>query len=290
NTHHGHIRGWVKTDGSGAYRIYTSRPAPYPSANEPAHIHVLIKEPKLANEYYIDDLIFDDDVRVLKKKRSGWVPENRGGSGLLRVVLSGKTQIAEHNVVLGLNIPNYPSQDEAGPASGLKIGEEQPSFTSFHAWGSDRGTQTCPVCKYGRYHGIVYFVGNRPDWTEIKAWLTFLETESTSQSKYLKAYFVYANDRGFDRVARQKELEQLGRMLNIKNTALTFVPSCDDKASDMYLNRINPAVENTLVIYRHRVIIDKFINVKPTAATFEIVRERINATKSEYADLPEPTH
>ncbi|MEQ8811596.1 MAG: intradiol ring-cleavage dioxygenase, partial [Imperialibacter sp.] len=42
---HGHIRGWVKTDESGRYSIYTVRPAPYPERDEPAHIHTSIKEP-----------------------------------------------------------------------------------------------------------------------------------------------------------------------------------------------------------------------------------------------------
>ena len=42
---HGHIRGWVKTDNSGRYAIYTIRPAPYPNSDIPAHIHTSIKEP-----------------------------------------------------------------------------------------------------------------------------------------------------------------------------------------------------------------------------------------------------
>ena len=34
--------------------------------------------------------------------------ENRGGSGILEVSTSGELQIVEHDVILGLNIPNYP--------------------------------------------------------------------------------------------------------------------------------------------------------------------------------------
>ncbi|WP_233194621.1 hypothetical protein [Aquimarina sp. I32.4] len=79
--------------------------------------------------------------------------------------------------------------------------------------------------KYGRYHGIVYFVGNHPNWTEIKKWTTFLEQESIKRKKYLKAYFVYGNKIGYSKSNRQIELEQLGKELKIENTALTFVPS-----------------------------------------------------------------
>jgi len=103
---HGHIRGWVKTDASGRYTIRTIRPAPYPGRSNPAHIHVSIKEPRIENEYYIDELVFDDDPLLTPQKRRAL--ENRGGSGILKVSTSGELQIAEHKVILGLNIPNYP--------------------------------------------------------------------------------------------------------------------------------------------------------------------------------------
>ncbi len=102
---HGHIRGWVKTDETGSYSIYTIRPAPYPNENMPAHIHTSIKEPDIENGYYIDEFVFDDDTLLTGQKRKAL--ENRGGSGILSVLTSGDLQIAEHNIILGLNIPNY---------------------------------------------------------------------------------------------------------------------------------------------------------------------------------------
>jgi protocatechuate 3,4-dioxygenase beta subunit len=103
---HGHIRGWVKTDASGRYAIRTIRPAPYPSSTNPAHIHASIKEPKIGNEYYIDEFLFDDDPFLTTHRRKPL--ENRGGSGILNVSVSGDLQIAERDIVLGLNIPGYP--------------------------------------------------------------------------------------------------------------------------------------------------------------------------------------
>ncbi|MCY7362765.1 MAG: intradiol ring-cleavage dioxygenase, partial [Ignavibacteria bacterium] len=182
---HGHIRGWVKTDEKGKYSIYTIRPAPYPNADIPAHIHTSIKELNIVKEYYIDEFIFDDDILLTSAKRKAL--ENRGGSGILRVLISDDLQIAEHNIILGLNIPDYPEKLIEEKQSGLQIGEDNPSFIPFHAWGPDKGTRTCPVCKYGRYHGIVYFAGNNPNWEDIKKWLSYLEQESISRSKYLKA-------------------------------------------------------------------------------------------------------
>jgi len=103
---HGHIRGWVKSNGQGQFTIYTNRPAPYPDHSMPAHIHTAIKEPDL-NEYYIDEFVFDDDPLLTEAKRKAL--ENRGGSGILKPVLQGGVQVATHRVVLGENIPDYPA-------------------------------------------------------------------------------------------------------------------------------------------------------------------------------------
>jgi len=285
---HGHIRGWVKTDENGKYSIYTIRPAPYPNENISAHIHTSIKEPNINNEYYIDEFVFDDDKLLTGTKRKAL--ENRGGSGILRVLISGDLQIAEHNIILGLNIPNYPDTVKSEKQSGLQIGEDNPSFIPYHAFGPDKGTRTCPVCKYGRYHGIVFFVGNNPNWDDIKKWLTFLEQESTNRSKYLKAYFVYGNEKNYDKKAREKELEKIGTELNLKNIALTFVPSMTDTESEVNLNKINPAIENTFIIFRHRAIIEKYIDLKATTENFKLISNTLDKTKGDYFNLSEPAH
>lgn len=286
---HGRIRGWVKTDSKGKYSIYTNRPGVYPDKAEPAHIHFSIKEPDVNNEYYPDDVIFDDDALVLPhlKKNS---PKNRGGSGIVRILLDDKLQIAEHDIILGLNIPDYPKKAPELNNSGLNIGEDQPSFTPFHAYGSDRGTQTCPVCKYGRHHGILYFVGNKPDWNDIKKWLTFLEKEASVREKYLKVYFVYGNEKGFSKAQRQKELELLGKELNIKHTALTFVPSFNDAETEAHLNKINADLDNTFIIYKHRSIVDKYLNLKPSTENFRKIAASLSRTQSKYFNLQEPNY
>jgi len=285
---HGHIRGWVKTDENGKYSINTIKPAPYPHENIPAHIHTSIKEPNIDNEYYIDEFVFDDDKYLTGEKRKAL--ENRGGSGILRVLPSGDLQIAEHNIILGLNIPNYPETNKPEKQSGLEIGEDNPSFIPYHAFGPDKGSRACPVCKYGRFHGIVYFVGNNPNWNDIKQWLTFLEQESVTRSKYLKAYFVYGNENNYVKDTRQKELEKIGNELNLKNIALTFVPSMSDTESEVNLNKINPNVENTFIIYKHQTIVEKFIDLKPTEENFKKISNTLDKTKGEYFNLQETEH
>ena len=281
---HGYIRGWVKTDKDGKYSIYTIRPGSYPSRNEPAHIHIYVKEPDLEKPYYIDDFVFDDDKLLTTTRRRKM--ENRGGSGVLRLVKKGKLHIGERNLILGLNVSDYPKGENIENLSGKNIGEDIISFTPFHAWGPDKGSKTCPICKYGWYHGILYFVGNQPDWVEIKQWLTFLEEESAKKGKYLKVYFVYGNEEEFDKEKRIKELEQLGAKLKLENVALTFVPSFLDESSEIHLNQINPEVDNTFILYKRSNVIGKFVNLKPSVENFKLLSNQLDKSVNEYFDLP----
>ena len=281
---HGYIRGWVKTDKDGKYYIYTVRPGTYPTNDEPAHVHVTVKEPNDLNEYYIDDFVFDDDKLVNSAKRKKM--ENRCGSGVLRMVQKDDLQIGERNIILGLNIPDYPQQPSNELNSGRNIGEDIISFIPYHAWGPDKGTRTCPICKYGWYHGILYFVGNNPNWDEIRLWLTFLEKESEQREKYLKVYFVYGNEKAYTKSDREKELAKLGKELNLDRVALTFVPSFADTESEIDLNHINPNAENTFILYKRSGVIDRFIDLKPNQGNFNLISERLDQTINEYFDLP----
>jgi protocatechuate 3,4-dioxygenase, beta subunit len=102
---HGYLRGWMKTDENGFYKFFTLRPASYPSSNNPAHIHVTIKEPG-KEEYWIDDFLFDDDPLLTEDQRKHI--QNRGGTGILKSKSAESIVKAERNIYLGKNIPNYP--------------------------------------------------------------------------------------------------------------------------------------------------------------------------------------
>ncbi len=273
---HGHIRGWVKSDDQGNYTIYTIRPAPYPNLKEPAHIHISVKEPNIEKEYYLDALVFDDDRLLTTDKRKALT--NRGGSGILRTMKRNGLQVAEHNIILGLNIPNYPQTKKADIFSGISIGEDVLSFTPFHAWGPDRGTKTCPVCKYGKRQGILYFVGRYPDWLAIKKWLRFFEDESSKRKKGLKVYFVYGNDMDYNKTDHIKLLESLGEELTLEHVALTFVPSFSDTDSEIDFIEINPEVKSTLIIYKNSNVVDKYINLEPDPTNFTLISRRLNET------------
>lgn len=281
---HGYIRGWVMTDSLGKYNIYTVRPGVYPTQDAPAHVHITVKEPNEINEYYIDDFIFDDDKLANMPYRQKM--KNRCGSGVLRLVKKGKLYIGERNIFLGLNIPDYPVKMSEQNISGNNIGEDVFSFIPFHAWGPDKGTRACPVCKYGWYHGILYFVGNNPNWNEIKLWLAFLESESKKREKYLMVYFVYGNEINYSKSTREHELVLLGKELGLQKVALTYLPAFSDKESEVNLNKINAEAANTFIIYKRSKIVGKFINLQPTQSNYKLLTALLDQTINEYFDLP----
>jgi len=77
---HGYLRAWVKSNEKGEYRFETIRPAPYPGAAIPAHIHLIIREPD-RREYWIDDVVFTDDPLVDDRYKARL--RNQGGNGIV---------------------------------------------------------------------------------------------------------------------------------------------------------------------------------------------------------------
>ncbi|MDX1684987.1 MAG: intradiol ring-cleavage dioxygenase [Saprospiraceae bacterium] len=100
---HGQHRGWIRTDDSGAYKIYTFRPASYPNTSNPQHVHITVKEPD-TNPYYITSIHFKDDP-LMQDSETGSNP--RGGPGLCEVDTVNGVQYVTRDIMLGENIPGY---------------------------------------------------------------------------------------------------------------------------------------------------------------------------------------
>lgn len=105
----GQTHGWVKSNAKGQYFINTVRPGTYPTRDEPAHVHLTVKEPNEISEYYVDDMVFDDDPLLTTAKRVSL--ENRAGSGVVRLVKKDGLWVGERDIRLGLHIPDYPGAE-----------------------------------------------------------------------------------------------------------------------------------------------------------------------------------
>jgi protocatechuate 3,4-dioxygenase beta subunit len=105
---HGRLRGWVRSDAEGRWRIRTVRPGGYPGTDIPQHVHMQVIEPGCAT-YYLDDILFKDDPRLTAAQRAT-LERGTGGPGTL--IPRGARDSGWHarrDVVLGQGVPGYPA-------------------------------------------------------------------------------------------------------------------------------------------------------------------------------------
>ncbi len=57
------------------------------------------------NEYYIDEVEFEDDPMLTQQERAR--RRKGGGSGIVRLTNSGGIWLARRDITLGLNVQNY---------------------------------------------------------------------------------------------------------------------------------------------------------------------------------------
>ncbi|WP_298856304.1 hypothetical protein [uncultured Aquimonas sp.] len=103
---HGRLRGWVRSDSEGRYRIVTIRPGSYPGADIPEHIHMQVIEPGCAT-YLVDDLLFRDDSK-LTPDQERQLARGTGGLGVVMPRRSPAGWEVTRDVVLGAGVPGYP--------------------------------------------------------------------------------------------------------------------------------------------------------------------------------------
>jgi protocatechuate 3,4-dioxygenase beta subunit len=95
---HGYLHGWCKTDSAGNYTIKTIRPAPYPNASIPAHIHAAIKKPD-DTFMHINDYMFTDDALVTESYNSS-LTNYTGGSGIIELKKINDTWFGQRDIIL----------------------------------------------------------------------------------------------------------------------------------------------------------------------------------------------
>lgn len=125
---------------------------------------------------------------------------------------------------------------------------------------------------------------------ELRAWLTFLEHQSKERGKYLKTYLIFESEDNIKTSEIVNEMINIGDQLCLQQVALTVVPSFDDVKSEAFLNRINPEVKNTIILYKHGTIIDKWINLQTNKTNFNLIITALDQSVNKYFDWPTVSH
>lgn len=157
-----------------------------------------------------------------------------------------------------------------GIDSGLNVGDMLPAYDPKHVTGADKNTKTCPVCKYGPLPAVQVWLSNDKSDAAVAIAKT-LEAEMISANKdslKLKAFMVFtqggsdpANNCCATPDILEATLSKLAETNGIKNVALAWLPS-DAEAFKAYKINRDPAVENTVFVYKGRKVIAKFVNMK----------------------------
>ena len=71
------LKGWAVTDANGQFQFDTIRPAPYPNAQIPAHIHVTLITTCCGRQF--SDLMFDGDPLATRAYRDRFARANEHG-------------------------------------------------------------------------------------------------------------------------------------------------------------------------------------------------------------------
>jgi protocatechuate 3,4-dioxygenase beta subunit len=265
---HGYIRGWVKSNEKGEYKFFTLKPASYPGAKIPAHIHPVIYEPG-KNEYWIDEYLFDGDPFLTPQERKK--QEKRGGSGIIVLEELNGVLYGKRDIVLGQNIPDYHSSQknttplsQSANQSGLSIGANCPAFDPLHLSGVDAGKRTCPMCRYGYGQGLMVWI-NHTDIDRMDKFVRMLEHEMQVRGeRKFRVFVLYINPtwREKDKEGQlniQQKISAWCIRQNLKKVSVAWIPSPVDESCRNY--KINPSVYNTVIAYKQRKIVAKWINV-----------------------------
>ncbi|WP_197527779.1 YceI family protein [Posidoniimonas polymericola] len=136
-------------------------------------------------------------------------------------------------------------------ASGLAVGEEVEPWEPVHVSGPHKGTQACPVCTYMKAPAVVAFCRSGP---ETQAMIQQLEQLlADRQGGKLHAFVVLLDTPPV--VA--------STMADAARLRLTSVCCLDPKtrAKDLEKYKINPAAENTVMVYKDYKVVANYNNL-----------------------------
>jgi protocatechuate 3,4-dioxygenase beta subunit len=142
------------------------------------------------------------------------------------------------------------------PASGLRPGETVEPWNPLHVAGPERGTNTCPVCTYLEKPVVVVFAKDTPNTAALVA---RLEALAAGKKPAGLRVVVAVLDAGPDRLAA------LAAEAKVAAAALCYLnPKTRDKELKAY--RIDPAAENTVIVYKDYTVTETFVNLPAAGA------------------------
>ncbi|MCE9562150.1 MAG: hypothetical protein K8U57_08860 [Planctomycetes bacterium] len=139
--------------------------------------------------------------------------------------------------------------------SGLLPKESVEPWNPKHVAGPDRGTNACPVCTYLEKPVVLVFAKDTSNTTALTSKLEALALEKKKTGLRIVVTILDASP---------ERLAQLAEEVKIAEVALCYL-NPKSRAADLKSYRINPAAENTIMIYKDYTVTDTFVDL-PAAA------------------------
>lgn len=141
--------------------------------------------------------------------------------------------------------------------SGLNVGEAVTPFHPKHITGPDKGTDTCPPCKYGARPAVQAWVSpsENPD-TVMALAKTLSANVEAHKAADLKGFMIMltmcAGCEG-----KAAKFAEKAKLENIGIATLAF----EDKAVKNYKVSLEKEVKNTVIVYKDKKVAAKFVNL-----------------------------
>lgn len=145
-------------------------------------------------------------------------------------------------------------------SSGLAKGESVTPFHPSHVAGPDKGTDTCPPCKYGARPAVQVWV-NADDMKNVEAIAKSLNAAvKTNKKAEFKAFLIVLTEKEKSEKVSEK-LQALAKANALNDIGIAYL----DKENEAVKNyKVNCAadVKNTVFVYKNMKVQEKFVNLK----------------------------
>ena len=169
-------------------------------------------------------------------------------------------------------LTGYAFSTEIGP----KVGDLVGAYDAWHVTGPDKGTETCPVCKYFNRPMVQVFVGKDTD-DNILALAQVLNRAMKTHNKApndFRAFMLWPAKENQAKALRVK-LTALGDRSQSPLVAMMHIDSKAD-AFKSYKFPVKGNQKNMVLVYVKRRVVQKFIDFKATPENIQKLEKAID--------------
>lgn len=136
--------------------------------------------------------------------------------------------------------------------SGLQVGDDIIPWNPIHVAGPNAGTNACPVCTYEARPAIVIFAKRSADLSALAIRLQDLVNHRRDID--LKGFLIVLD-------STPTKLTEFAMQNNLLQIGVCY-PDPAEREKDLTEYKINPASDNTAIVYRNYKVTGNFVNLQ----------------------------